>query len=240
MGSVDQHAAARVISRLDHVLADEAVSLEGLRHDLTAPINPAVDAAGTAFRINGDTGVVDTDTADTAPASADTARTALPAVPLAPTDRLAATRLEQDGRQRVVLIGPTRTLAYLIVAAVVLAAIVTGLFVAWLVRDPTAIGRAPGRVQALAFSPDGKILAAGCDDGTVKLRNFATHQPIGSPHQPAKPVDTNSVYAVAISSDLKSFAFGGDSGDLSSSGVVRLDDLAHWPAPLLISNGTVL
>jgi WD40 repeat protein len=84
-----------------------------------------------------------------------------------------------------------------------------------------------GSVSTLAFSPDGRIVAAGCSDGTARLWDPATRQPIGSPHRPAKPVDTGDVHAVAVSLDLKSFAFGGDSGGLSDSGVVRLDDLSR-------------
>ncbi len=37
------------------------------------------------------------------------------------------------------------------------------------------------KVQAVAFSPDGKILAIGTDDGLVQLRSATTGEPIGEP-----------------------------------------------------------
>jgi WD40 repeat protein len=41
--------------------------------------------------------------------------------------------------------------------------------------------RGPNPVDSIAFSPDGKVLAAGNNDGTIRLWNVATHQQIGGP-----------------------------------------------------------
>jgi len=68
-------------------------------------------------------------------------------------------------------------------------------------------------VYWVAFSPNGKLLASADGDGTVRLWNPATGQPVGAPlHASA----LNSVYGVAFSPDGKLLAsVGGD-------GTVRL------------------
>jgi len=58
-------------------------------------------------------------------------------------------------------------------------------------------------VDAVAFSPDGRTIATGSDDGTARLWDAATGQAIGSPFQHA-----STVQAVAFSPDGKTLLTG--------------------------------
>jgi transcriptional regulator with XRE-family HTH domain len=81
-------------------------------------------------------------------------------------------------------------------------------------RPGIAVFTATGSVYSVAFSPDGKTLAAGSDDGSIRSWDLATRQP-------RRPVTaTGSVYSVAFSPDGKSLAAG------SNDGSVRLWDVA--------------
>jgi WD40 repeat protein len=76
-------------------------------------------------------------------------------------------------------------------------------------------------VLGVAFSRDSKLLATADADGTVRLWNPATRQPVGAPLQTGAPV----VAKVAFSPDGKLLA----SGD--SNGTVRLWQVSLFPHP---------
>ncbi|WP_327009741.1 AAA family ATPase [Dactylosporangium sp. NBC_01737] len=94
-----------------------------------------------------------------------------------------------------------------------------------------------GPVRAVAFSPDGRLLATGDGDGTVRLWDPATGKPVGAP----LTGHTGSVLAVAFSPDGRLLATG-DGGDIGVDGTVRLWDPATGKpvgAPLTGHTGSV-
>ena len=74
-----------------------------------------------------------------------------------------------------------------------------------------------GAVDSVAFSPDGKTLASGSADGTIRLWDVATGRPIGQP----LTGDPGAVFSVAFSPDGKTLASG------SVDDTVRLWDVAY-------------
>jgi hypothetical protein len=75
-------------------------------------------------------------------------------------------------------------------------------------------------VNAVAFSPDGKLLAGAGADGVFRVWNPATGQPAGSPLQAGSAVN-----AIAFSPNGKQLASAG------ADGIVKLwNTAASWPA----------
>src|SRR5258708_23518556 len=78
-----------------------------------------------------------------------------------------------------------------------------------------AFEHAPGKIQCIGLSSDGKTLAIGCEDGTVKLWDVETGKVLATLNSEKKKVNS-----VAFSSDGKLIASG------SSGNIVRI-----WEVP---------
>ena len=84
-----------------------------------------------------------------------------------------------------------------------------------------------GAVVSVAFSRDGKTLASGSADGTIRLWDLATDRGIGSPLRGG----TAPVVSVAFSPDGKALASGSADG-IRSWGVAKVAD----PEPYLCAS----
>ena len=85
-----------------------------------------------------------------------------------------------------------------------------------------------GAVVSVAFSRDGKTLASGSADGTIRLWDLPTGRWIGSPLRGG----TAAVVSVAFSRDGKTLASGSADGTIRLWGVAKVAD----PAPYLCAS----
>jgi WD40 repeat protein len=93
-------------------------------------------------------------------------------------------------------------------------------------RGPVCYGQEPwavlqpkgGQVNSVAFSPDGKMLAAACENGTIELWEVATHR-----RRATLKGHTDRVNSVAFSDDGRLLAAGGCDHD--GNGTIRLWDV---------------
>src|SRR5205814_1070725 len=76
----------------------------------------------------------------------------------------------------------------------------------------------PWTVNSVAFSPDGRTLAAGNTDGTVRLWDVTSRRQIGDPLNGHDGV----IHSVAFSGDGKTLATGGADGTVRLWGVSYL------------------
>ena len=72
-------------------------------------------------------------------------------------------------------------------------------------------------IESLAFNPDGKALATGSDDGTVRLWDIATNRPLGTT-------------LVGTSSGVASVAFSPNGSTIATGGVID-GTTQFWMSP---------
>ncbi|MFE6828378.1 hypothetical protein [Streptomyces sp. NPDC057690] len=113
-------------------------------------------------------------------------------------------------------------------------------------RHPSAVGQTtgitfkagnPGSAQAVAFSPDGRTLAAAGSDQTAHLwdiKNPAKPRPLES------PISNNVVNTVAFSNSGRLMAYGGDDNTIWLENVMAPDKVRDLTQPLTGHTGHVL
>jgi len=78
-----------------------------------------------------------------------------------------------------------------------------------------------GKVRVVTYSPDGRYIASSGDDGTIRLWNAQTGQPVGAPLR----AGSDAVWAVAFSPDGNQLVSAGN------------DEKLHiWPFPFNAQN----
>lgn len=77
------------------------------------------------------------------------------------------------------------------------------------IRSLHTLSGPPAAFNAVAFSPDGTLVAAGSGDGSIRIWDVATGNPYGRPLA-SPPGHTGSVRAVAFSPDGSLLASGGE------------------------------
>lgn len=95
-------------------------------------------------------------------------------------------------------------------AGVFLCDLAAGGAVATLADELPEIGRAGSGADAIAYSPDGLLLAAGCEDGTTRLWDPGSRQLVTVLTRP----DSAGVNAVAFSPDGSTLACGDENGTI--------------------------